>query len=77
MFFSTPSPLICTETHLKKANPLTIPSNADANLMDDLFPPVQEYSEILQAIKKLHLDTDTYRLRSIIKSANLQYADYK
>lgn len=61
----------------KKANPLTIPSNADANLMDDLFPPAQEYSEILQAIKKLHLDEDAYRLRSIIKSSNMQYADYK
>ena len=61
----------------KKNNPLTIPSNADANLMDVLFPPAQKYSEILQAIKKLHLDADAYRLRGIIKSANLQYADYK
>lgn len=61
----------------KKANPLTIPSNTDVNLIDDLFPPAQKYSEILQAITKLHLDADAYRLRGIIKSANLQYADYK
>ena len=61
----------------KKANPLTIPSNADANLMDDLFPPAQEYDKILQAITKLRLDADAYRLRGVIKSANLQYADYK
>lgn len=61
----------------KKANPLTISSDADANLMDDLFPPAQEYREILQAIKKLYLDEDAYRLRGKIKSANLQYADYK
>ena len=61
----------------KKANPLTIPPNADANLMDDLFPPAQEYDKILQAITKLRLDADAYRLRGVIKSANLQYADYK
>lgn len=61
----------------KKANPLTIPSNTDVNLMDDLFPPAQKYSEILQAITKLHLDADAYRLRGVIKSSNLQYADYK
>lgn len=42
----------------KKANPLTISSDADANLMDDLFPPAQEYREILQAIKKLYLDEE-------------------
>ena len=61
----------------KKSNPLTIPSNTDAYSMDDLFPSAQEYSETLQAITKLHLDADAYRLRGVIKSANLQYADYK
>lgn len=61
----------------KKPNPLTILDDTDSDSLSDVFPSAEQYHETMQAVRKLHLDADSYWLRDIAKTAIRQYADYQ
>ena len=61
----------------RKANPLTILSDADSDSLADLLPSAQEYREKMQAVRKLNLDAEIYWLRDIVKTAIRQYNAYQ
>lgn len=59
----------------KSPNPLRILTDENSYSLSDLFPSAEQYHETMQAVRKLHLDADSYWLRNIVKTALRQYTD--